>query len=116
MKWQTLLVAALVGALVWAFSPWLTGQHEPWDAAGFYYVGGLLVAGVGAGLLTPRPLWAHYVGALGGQLLYILLTRGFVPLLAVGLIFLLGYTLIFLVGAALAAQLRRLSTRSATES
>lgn len=115
MKWQTLLVAAAAGALIWAISPWLTGQREPWDAAGFYYVGALLIAGVGAGLVTPRPLWAHYGGALGGQLLYLLLTRGFDPLLAVGLIFLLGYTLIFLVGAALAAQLRRLNPQTATE-
>ncbi len=111
MKWQTLLIAAVAGALVWVLSPWLTGQREPWDAAGFYYVGALLVAGLVAGLLAPRPLWAHYLGALGGQLIYLLLISGFDPLLVVGLLLLLGYTLLFLVGAALAAQIRRLVAR-----
>lgn len=107
MKWRTLLIAAIAGALVWVLSPWLTGQREPWDAAGIYYPSALLVTGVVAGFLTPRPLWAHYVGALVGQLLYILLISGFDPLLAVGLIFLLLYTLLFWIGAVLASQIRR---------
>ena len=111
MKWLTFLIAALAGVLVWALSLWLTGQREPWDAAGFYYGGALLIAGLVVGLLTPRPLWAQYLGALSGQMLYLLLTSGFDPLLAVGLLFLLAYTLIFLVGAAVAATIRRLSSR-----
>ena len=111
MKWQTLLMAALAGALVWALAPWLAGEREPWDAEGFYYISALLVAGVVVGLLTPRPLWAHYLGAISGQLLYILLTIGVDPLLVVGIIFLLVYTLLFLVGAAVAAQVRRFMAR-----
>jgi hypothetical protein len=106
--WQTLLVSAGAGVVVWALSPWLAGQREPWDAEGFYYVGALVVAGVAAGLLTPRPFWAHYLGALIGQLVYAILVLGVSPLLIVGAVFLLGYTLIFLVGAVVAAQMRGL--------
>lgn len=106
--WQTLLISAVAGAVVWALSPWLAGQREPWDAEGFYYLGALLVAGVAAGLLSPRPFWAHYAGALIGQLLYAILVLGPSPLLIVGVIFLLAYTVIFLIGAAVAVQLRGL--------
>ena len=108
MKWQTFLISAVAGIVVWVLSPWLTGQHEPWDAEGFYYVIALLVAGAATGFLSPRPFWAHYLGGLSGQLLYILLTIGVDPLLLVGVIFLLIYTLLFLAGAAVTAQLRRL--------
>jgi hypothetical protein len=67
--WQTFLISTVAGAIVWALSPWLAGQREPWDVEGFYYMGALLVAGVAAGMLAPRPFWAHYLGGLIGQLL-----------------------------------------------
>ncbi len=106
MKGQTLLISAIAGALVWMLSPWLTTQREPWDAAGFYYAIALLSAGAVAGLLRPRPFWAHYLGAVGGQLIYALLVLEFSPLLIVGIVFLLLYTLLFLLGAMVAAQVR----------
>lgn len=104
--WNTLLVSVVAGALVWALSPWATGHREPWDAAGRYYVVALLVGGSVAGFLSPRPVWAHYVGGLTGQLGYeaLFLRRG--PLFVLGVVFLLGYTIIFVVGAAVAGQLR----------
>lgn len=103
----TWLLAAIGGAVVWALAPWLVGVSEPWDAASLYYPVALLVAGVIAGLLTPRPLWAHYLGGLLGQLGYMLLAIRFDPLLLVGLLFLLSYTLLLLLGAALAAWVRK---------
>lgn len=105
--WITLLLSAIGGAVIWALAPWLAGVREPWDAASLYYPATLLLVGVVVGLLAPRPLWAHYVGGLLGQLGYLLLVIGANPLLLVGLIFLLGYTLILLLGAALAAWVRK---------
>jgi hypothetical protein len=111
--WITVFVSAAVGALVWALSPWLTGHQEPWDAAGIYYVVALFVGGFVAGLLSPRPLWAHYVGALIGQMGYEALFLPVGPLFILGAAFLLGYTIIFAIGAGVAPQLReRLKRRS----
>jgi hypothetical protein len=104
--WKTMLVSLVAGAAVWALSPWLAGQREPWDAGGFYYIIALLVAGAIAGFVSPRPLWAHYLGGLIGQVGYAILFVDVSPLFVVGVIFLLAYTLIFLVGAAIAGQLR----------
>lgn len=104
--WSTFLVSAGAGALVWAVSPWLTGYREPWDAAGLFYVVALVVAGSLAGLLAPKPLWAHYLGALIGQLGYEVVFLRIGPLFVLGAAFLLGYCIIFVVAAAAAAHLR----------
>lgn len=104
--WLTLLVAALAAAAVWGLSPWLTGYREPWDADGFYYVAGLLAAGVLAGLLAPRPIWAHYLGALIGQLGYESAFLPIGPLFVLGILFLLAYTVFFVLAAAIAGHVR----------
>ena len=104
--WLTLAVAALASASVWALSPVLTGRAEPWDADGFYYVFGLVIAGLLAGLFEPRPLWAHYVGAVVGQLGYELLFLPVGPLFILGAAFVLGYSLVFLISAVLAGTVR----------
>ncbi len=100
------LVSAAASALVWALSPWLTGHAEPWDADGMFYAGSLAVAGSGAGALIPKPLWAHYFGAVVGQLVYELLFLDIGPLFLLGAVFLLGYSLIYLAAAAVAARIR----------
>ncbi|MEW6681316.1 MAG: hypothetical protein AB1451_00125 [Nitrospirota bacterium] len=104
--WLTLLVSAVAGALVWALSPWLVGHPEPWDADGPFYLLALVTAGSFAGLLAPRPLWAHYIGAFAGQLIYELLFLSMGPLFVLGAAFLLAYSLVFSAAAALAAYLR----------
>ncbi|HZP92025.1 MAG TPA: hypothetical protein VFB20_03970 [Burkholderiales bacterium] len=100
------LIAAAGGALVWALSPPLAGHREPWDADGPYYAIALFVAGFISGGLVPKPLWAHYVGAVVGQMAYeaAFLTIG--PLFLLGAGFLLGYSMLFLLAAALAAYVR----------
>ena len=103
--WWALPISAVASASVWALSPLLTGHREPWDADGYYYVLGLAASGSLAGLLAPRPLWAHYTGAFVGQISYELL---FVPvgaLFVLGAAFLLEYSLIFVAAAALVGRL-----------
>ncbi len=99
------LIAALAGAAIWALSPLLTGQAEPWDA-GLYYSGALLAAGLFSGVAVPKPLWAHYLGGLVGQALYLLLFLPPSPLMVVGLVFLLVWSLLLLVGAYAGARVR----------
>ena len=93
-------------ALIWALSPLLIGLNEPWDTDGDFYVTALVVAGMLAGGLCPNPLWAHYLGALIGQLGYELIFLHVGPLFLLGAIFLLGYALIYLIAAALGGYVR----------
>jgi hypothetical protein len=100
------LMASATSAAIWALSPSLTGHPEPWDAEGLFYFAALIVAGAIAGGLAPRALWAHYLGAVFGQLAYELIFLKPGPLFLVGAVFLLGYAFLFLLGAALGAQIR----------
>ena len=102
----TLAVSVIATTLIWALSPVLIGLREPWDTDGDFYVGALLVAGMLAGALRPKPLWAHYTGALIGQLGYELIFLHVGPLFLLGVIFLLGYALIYLIAAALGGYVR----------
>jgi hypothetical protein len=106
------LVALVASALVWGLSPLVTGHLEPWDADGLYYVGALTVTGMGTGGFFPRPLWAHYLGSVVGQITYELIFLKLGPLFLVGMVFLLGYSVVFLVAAAIAARVRVYFTRS----
>ncbi len=105
--WRAFLLSALAGGLIWAASPWLGGPREPWDADGFSYLAALVGAGALAGLAAPKPLWAHYAGAVAGQLAYELAFLPVGPLVLLGVGFLLAYSLVFAVAAALAGSLRR---------
>ena len=102
----TLLVAALLSALVWALSPILTGHAEPWDANGPYYISALAIVGAVCGGLLPKPLWAHYIGAVLGQVTFELSFLSVGPLFLLGVLFLLGYSIVFLAAAAVAAYVR----------
>ena len=108
------LVASATSAVVWALSPALSGHAEPWDADGLFYIGSLLVAGLFAGALVPQPLWAHYLGAVFGQLAYEVIFLKIGPLILIGVVFLLGYSLLFLVAAAIAGYVRLRYTDNAS--
>jgi hypothetical protein len=105
--WFAIAISAAIVALVWALSPTLFGQREPWDArGGLGYVGALVVGGLLAGAIVPRPLWGHYLGAVGGQLAYELIFLGFGSMFPAGALLLLVYSLPFVIAAALTGFLR----------
>ena len=106
-------VSVVLSGLIWALSPALIGHAEPWDGDGLYYAGALVLTGALAGALVPRSLWAHYLGAVAGQLGYELLFLKIGPLLLLGVLFLLLYSLLFLVAAAFAAYARIRGARAA---
>jgi len=103
---MTVLVSAIASASIWALSPFLIGLREPWDTDGNFYVAALFVAGLVAGTVSPKPLWAHYVGVLIGQIGYELTILHVGPLFLLGVVFLLAYGLVYLVAAALAGYVR----------
>jgi hypothetical protein len=103
---MTFLVSAIASASIWALSPFLIGLREPWDTDGNFYVAALFVAGLVAGTVSPKPLWAHYVGVLIGQIGYELTILHVGPLFLLGVVFLLAYGLVYLVAAALAGYVR----------
>jgi hypothetical protein len=102
----TLLIAAATAFAVWALSPWFTAFKEPWDAPGLYYSAALLLAGMLSGVIKAKPLWAHYLGSIFGQLLYAMVFLPSGPLAVVGLLFLALWSLLFLAGAYLDALVR----------
>jgi hypothetical protein len=104
--WITLLVSIMASAAIWALSPSLTGHQEPWDTDGSFYFVALIVAGAISGVVSPKPLWAHYAGAVIGQLGYELIVLRVGPLFVLGAIFLLVYCLVYLVAAGLAGHIR----------
>jgi len=111
--WQSFLVATACAAIVWALSPWLAGHREPWDAESYYYPIALVAAGAIAGYIAPRPLWAHYVGAVVGQIAFQAVFLRIGPLFLLGVAFVLGYSVVFLIGAIVAGLIRRRSAAGA---
>ncbi len=102
-----LILSAVAGAAIWALSPMLTGHAEPWDANGLYYPAMLFVAGIVLGAIGPRAIWAHAVGIVLGQFLYMLIFLPLSPLMLLGIVFLLVYSLLTLGGAGLGSAFRK---------
>lgn len=96
--------SAFLGALIWALSPTITGQAEPWDSESAYYFIALFLAGALAALPGKRPVWAIYVGIILGQLLFILIFLPLGPLLSIGLIFMAVYSLLSLLAVVIIRQ------------
>ena len=63
-------------------------------------------SGAVTGALTPKPIWALYLGAIAGQLSYQVLFLKVGPLFPLGALFLVGYCLVFLAAAALVGYIR----------
>lgn len=104
--WTTCLIAAVASAAIWALTPLLTSQREPWDVDGSFYIVGLLIVGIVAGAIAPKPLWAHYAGCFAGQLGYELILLRVGPLVIIGAVLLLFYCAVYTGAAALAGIAR----------
>ena len=102
-----MIVAGLTGALIWALSPEFTGYAEPWDADGGYYPLTLLAAGIFCGISVPRHLASLYLGAVLGQLPFMLFMTGIGAFAGTGLAYLMLFTLTFLVGAVFGERFRQ---------
>jgi hypothetical protein len=104
-------VGLILGAGIWLLSPWITGQSEPWDADGGYYVGTLFASGALGGFLIPAHWASVALGIFAGQLLVILggvlADPASGALWPLGVAFLAAYTMLALTGALLSAALRR---------
>ncbi len=98
-------ISGILAALVWAFSKHFTGHAEPWDGSFSYYLGGLFLAGFLSALVTPLPVWGHYLGAVTGQVAYMILSGGGAFIL-LGIGFASLWSIAALFGAALALVVR----------
>lgn len=84
------------------------------DAEASYYLLALGIAGAVSGMLIQRAVWAHYLGALLGQVAYELVFLEVGPLFILGLVFLAVYSIVFLLAARIAASLRKARNNEAT--
>ena len=112
-RWAAFGLAMGAGVLIWAASPRVTGASEPWDADSFYYVGALVLAGCGIGLLAPKRspvdvgyLLSVYIGVFGGQLGYALLFLPAGPLWILGGMFLAAFSIVSVVAALITVGIR----------
>jgi len=80
-----------------------------------YSFAGLAVAGAVSGVVAPKHLWAHYLGAALGQAAYELPFLKLGPQFILGLVFLAGYSIIFVVAAAIVVLLRKRRTSESTD-
>lgn len=97
---------ALLGAVLWLGSPYVTGEKEPWDAEGGYYFFGLLIVGFISGVIRPLSPLVTAAGLVVGQFLALLASGGVGPLIILGPVFLAGYGVLGLVGAWFGCRLR----------
>ena len=103
----SILISGILGALIWAFSPYVTGMAEPWDAETPYYFTCLFVAGFITGIICPRHIWGAFLGIVIGQLLYMLIFLPLGPLIVIGIPVMFAFGLLALVGIFLGVRIRR---------
>jgi hypothetical protein len=99
------VAAALSGAAIWAASPHVIRQVEPWDGSPLYYVVALFFGGVVSAIAGGRHnkgkwlLWP--VGLVLGQLVFMYATIPPSPLLVVGIVFLTVFSIPAIIGSGL---------------
>ncbi len=99
-------VAAVLGAAIWAASPLLVKEAEPWDADEglnfLYYPAALLSVGLICGLFVKSAHLAIYAGLLAGQIVYMFSFLPSGPLIVLGLIYLAAISILAVVGSVIA--------------
>ena len=98
---------------IWALSPRLTGEQEPWDANATYLPASLALASLLIGFVFPKRFYICPIGLLVGQIAFMLIFLPTGPLIMIGFIFLVGYsTFISLPLSFLTSQIRMWIARS----
>ncbi len=100
-------MAGIAGCLIWALSPEFTGYVQPWDAGGGYYPLTLLAAGIICGMSVPRHLASLYLGAVLGQLVFMLAIIGVGSLIGPNLANMMLFSLTLIAGAVFGERLRQ---------
>ena len=113
MDKRVFTLSVVLGVLIWALSPILAGNREPWDAEGSYYTTSLFVAGLVPALIEPKQFLVWPVGVYVGQVLFIvgasfLGTHTGANLAVVGIIMMLFYMVPTVIGAVLGMAIRDL--------
>ena len=92
------IFSALLGAIIWFLSPFITGEVEPWDAFPLFYLVSLSIVGFIAAIPKSASLTSIYVGVIVGQFLYMLVFLPVGPLILIGVFSLALYSLLTLIG------------------
>jgi len=101
------LTSSLLGFLIWLGSFDFTGELEPWDSRGYYYLISLFFTGLFMGIVKPEHPYSAYFGVFFGQIAYGILFLKFGPLFFVGYIFMLVYSLPTIFGAITSAYAKK---------
>lgn len=72
----TVILGVIIGFLVWALSPRLTGFKEPWDAAWPFYSIVIFLTGMVFTLIRGRVDAIGFLGLWVGQILGLLIVQG----------------------------------------
>ena len=65
------IAAFASGWLIWALSPTVTGQREPWDSTFWYYSASLFLAGLLLSAPCLRLFWLVPIALIAGQIAFI---------------------------------------------
>ena len=106
-----LSLASLIGMGIWALSPIVTGEKEPWDSTSLYYPFALLLVGLLLGIVYPRALWVYPIGIILGQIVYSIAVIGLAPLMPIGIMFVVAFTALTIVGVTVGMGIRGLLVR-----
>lgn len=87
--YAALTEAFVLGVLIWALSPLMTGHKEAFDGGNGYYFLALMIAGFIPAFIHPKYFWSCPLMVLIGQESYILATNGLNGLMTV--VFLVFY-------------------------
>ena len=119
MNKRIFMLSVGLGLLIWALSPMLAGNREPWDARGPYYAASLFIAGLVPALLEPRRFWVWPVGVYLGQCLFIIGASFLRPspganLAVAGVVIMVFYMLPTVIGVGVGAAIRMIAKRMGT--
>ena len=98
MKYLNAAIGLVLGSMIWALSPSLTGLREPWDGAFAYYFGCLFIAGLVSALPCPRHWWMGTIGVYAGQFAFMFIAYGLGNLWPLGIIIGSAFMVISLLG------------------